>query len=495
MKIREIYNRIEFWLTTIIAASFILGFLIMSKDAEHRGSYWFTEYSIKYNFWKHVFMPGLAQVFIYYCGFISVSRLVDEKKDNWTKAGSVFGLYLIVATLVSVANTYWDAWKFGKYDRNTAYLNMFTDGFTTVAIIFIIYIAYYIVRELILRFIETSRAKQSGKKLKNTTRAWLLFGFLALACWIAIIIILTANNAQEVMAFWTVGVPYAIIIVLLHIKYFIPLAGHKRFKSAAYLWRTVPIIFLLTLLGSAICAGISGAGDISAFFLVLIIFAAGVVVPVSWYISKNRVDKEVLETALGSSQANLSFLRSQINPHFLFNALNTLYGTALQENAERTGEGIQKLGDMMRFMLHENIQEKISLAREVDYLNNYIDLQKLRTAASPNIAIQTNIEEQLNRLDISPMLLIPFVENAFKHGISLQLPSFITVSLHTKENILFFDVHNSVHPKSEYDPEKMKSGIGLQNVKQRLALLYPKRHELIIRESAKEFFVHLTVNL
>ncbi len=90
-----------------------------------------------------------------------------------------------------------------------------------------------------------------------------------------------------------------------------------------------------------------------------------------------------LEKALGRSSANLDFLRSQINPHFLFNALNTLYGTALQEQAGRTSEGIQKLGDMMRFMLHENTEEKIHLSKEVGYLQNYIALQRLRTQESP----------------------------------------------------------------------------------------------------------------
>ncbi len=93
------------------------------------------------------------------------------------------------------------------------------------------------------------------------------------------------------------------------------------------------------------------------------------------------------------------------------------------------------------------------------------------------------------------MLLIPFVENAFKHGISLQHPSYIKVTLQTKDKTLYFDVHNSIHIKPDNDPEKFKSGIGLQNVKQRLALLYPNNHELIIRESAKEFFIHLTMQL
>ena len=176
-------------------------------------------------------------------------------------------------------------------------------------------------------------------------------------------------------------------------------------------------------------------------------------------------------------------------------ALNTLYGTAIQEKAERTGEGIQQLGDMMRFMLHENMREKISLAREIEYLKNYINLQRLRTDPNPIVIIQAEIQEAEDHSRVAPMLLIPFVENAFKHGISFREISHIKIALEKKENTLYFDVYNSKHIKAANDPEKDKSGIGLLNVKQRLALLYPGKHDLIIRETGKEFFVHLTLDL
>lgn len=225
-----------------------------------------------------------------------------------------------------------------------------------------------------------------------------------------------------------------------------------------------------------------------------------IVIPLSRNIYKGRKSKKdeeikTLKAELGQSDANLNFLKSQINPHFLFNALNTLYGTALQENANRTGEGIQKLGDMMRFMLHENIQDKILLSRDIDYLRNYIILQKLRISTSSDITIETQIEDSEEELMITPMLLIPFVENAFKHGISRLNPSHIKVTMQTSGNTLYFDVHNSIHIRTANDPEKGQSGIGLENVKQRLTLLYPGRHELIIRENAKEFFIHLTLQL
>jgi LytS/YehU family sensor histidine kinase len=249
------------------------------------------------------------------------------------------------------------------------------------------------------------------------------------------------------------------------------------------------LIALLTQEGEATTAG--------SFFIMA--FQLLVTAPVSWFMYKRQMqgNEEIydLKKELGRSNANFDFLRSQINPHFLFNALNTIYGTAIQENAERTSEGIERLGGMMRFMLQENMQEKISLSREIEYLNNYISLQRLRTDTIPSIKIEADVPEQVSPVQIAPMLLIPFVENAFKHGISFREPSHIKVALEFKENTLYFDVYNSKHIRLENDPEKDKSGIGLNNVRQRLQLLYAGKHELIIRETGREFFVHLTIQL
>ncbi|WP_371415906.1 hypothetical protein [Pontibacter sp. SGAir0037] len=115
--------------------------------------------------------------------------------------------------------------------------------------------------------------------------------------------------------------------------------------------------------------------------------------------------------------------------------------------------------------------------------------------ADPDITIQTKIEDVLEEKFIAPMLLIPFVENAFKHGISLKGQSWIKITLYFAQDKLYYDIYNSTHQKQEHDPEKDKSGIGLENVKQRLALLYPQKHDLVIRETSEEFFVHLTLQL
>ncbi|MDO1445713.1 histidine kinase [Rhodocytophaga aerolata] len=225
---------------------------------------------------------------------------------------------------------------------------------------------------------------------------------------------------------------------------------------------------------------------ISAFSL----FCSGVIAYVRTLLSR---EKRILQTQVSSTSAELASLRSQINPHFLFNALNSLYATALKENSDKTADGIQKLGDMMHFMFQENNQDRIPLSKEVEYLHNYIAIQRMRIDESQGVEIRVNIQEPGKEIYMAPMLLNPFVENAFKHGISLQNPSWIFITLTLDATKLYFKVHNSLHMKRENDPEQDKSGVGLANVKKRLALIYPNRHTLEIQQSDKDFFVALTL--
>jgi two-component system, LytTR family, sensor kinase len=226
-------------------------------------------------------------------------------------------------------------------------------------------------------------------------------------------------------------------------------------------------------------------------------FLLFIATPVFWLIYQSSKEKILkmkgMEQALVKSKADLQFLRSQINPHFLFNAMNTLYGTALREGSTQTAEGIQKLGDMMRFMLHENNQDFIPMQKEIEYLKNYLDLQKMRIKTTSDLLLEDNIGQQPCEHPIAPMLLIPFVENAFKHGISLQGKSWIIINLICTEKTLTFQVKNSIHPKRENDPEDERSGIGLQNVVERLKLLYLEQHSLDFGAIGNEFIVNLKI--
>lgn len=203
-----------------------------------------------------------------------------------------------------------------------------------------------------------------------------------------------------------------------------------------------------------------------------------------------------LSYQVNQGEAGMDFLRSQINPHFLFNALNTLYASSLMENAEKTSDGIQKLGDMMRFMLHENQLPRIPLSREINYLKNYLDLQMLRFGAEANLETDFQINENQCAGEIAPMLLIPFVENAFKHGISSKEKSWIKLNLRCIAGSVHLDLVNSSHPdKPASEKSREESGIGLENVKSRLQLVYPDRHSLNIVSNDTDFFVHLSIQL
>lgn len=306
---------------------------------------------------------------------------------------------------------------------------------------------------------------------------------------------------SEFFTSWVTTIPAGWLMYHVSFRWLFPKALTFRFSFLYYVVIVSLYCFVLFSVQSAILAMFIeqedffiGMGGITVSFLLFI------QAPVQWFTFKRmaRSNEELfaLKSKLNRTEANVDQLRSQINPHFLFNALNTLYGLAIHEKANRTSEAIEKLGSMMRFMLQENTQEKISVVRELEYLHNYIALQSLRTDINPNIKIQIAIQQEINpTVQIAPMLLIPFVENAFKHGISLREESHIRVSLELKGSTLFFDVFNNKHLRSENDPEKNSNGIGLLNVKQRLQLAYPGKHELVIRETIHDYFVHLVINL
>jgi sensor histidine kinase YesM len=181
---------------------------------------------------------------------------------------------------------------------------------------------------------------------------------------------------------------------------------------------------------------------------------------------KERLRKEKESEAL---KTELSFLRSQVSPHFMFNVLNNLVALA-RLKSNQIEPSLIKLSQLMRYMLYDSDQETISLEKEVEYLRSYIDLQHLRFGEDVKVNLET--EGQLAGRMIEPMLLIPFVENAFKHGMGMIKDPFINIHLKANNEGLQFVVSNKVSP--EADVKDKSSGIGLNNVKRRLELLYKK---------------------
>lgn len=198
---------------------------------------------------------------------------------------------------------------------------------------------------------------------------------------------------------------------------------------------------------------------------------------------KNQVEKEKMAS-------ELALLKSQINPHSLFNNLNSIYSLAVKKS-EDAPKAIVKLSEMMRYILYDSSAELISLEQEIDHLHNFLDLQKLRIHRDANVHFETagNWQGQM----IAPMLLEPFVENAFKHGNIHQPGSEISLSLKVDRQQLSFKVKNSVDRQN--NQKDAYSGIGLVNIQKRLDLLYPHRHSLRIEPHERMFTVDLTIQL
>lgn len=186
-------------------------------------------------------------------------------------------------------------------------------------------------------------------------------------------------------------------------------------------------------------------------------------------------------------QSELSFLRSQISPHFIFNILNSLVYLIRSRSAQAEAVTI-KLSELMRYMLYQSEDVLVPLEKELDYLRNYVELQKMRF--EEDVVIRLNMEGHGGAQSIEPMLMIPFVENAFKHGVGLIQDPEIDISLSYDESKLDFIVRNKINPESQEDKDG-SSGIGLKNVKRRLELLYPGTHHLALDNDGEWFTVRL----
>ncbi len=204
-----------------------------------------------------------------------------------------------------------------------------------------------------------------------------------------------------------------------------------------------------------------------------------------------KMEKKDLERDKETMKTELSFLRSQISPHFIFNILNNIVALVRLKSADLEPT-VMKLSGLMQYMLYETDEEKVALRTEKEYLNSYIDLQKQRFGQK--VKVETDIVLLNDYQEIEPMLLIPFVENAFKHGVGLIKDPQITIKLTTDEQNLNFSVVNK-YSASEGEAKDRSSGIGLANVSRRLNLLYGRDHRLDIQKEGDWFKVNLWLKL
>ena len=209
-----------------------------------------------------------------------------------------------------------------------------------------------------------------------------------------------------------------------------------------------------------------------------------------YFVRDRQSHKREIDLTHQNIEFEMKFLKSQINPHFLFNALNNIYALSVIKS-ERTPDMILKLSDMLRYTLYGSESKKVKVGREIDYISNFIEFQKLKMDSEPNIKVDTtNCNTELL---IEPMLLIPFIENSFKHGnIDNVKRGWLQLEIKTLGPMLIFKVKNSL-PSISINKDEV-GGIGVENVRKRLEILYPGRFKLDIQTSESAYSVYMEID-
>ncbi len=229
--------------------------------------------------------------------------------------------------------------------------------------------------------------------------------------------------------------------------------------------------------------------------VILLAFLVMEGIAIAYFFLNAWTKSELVQIQLQANQLSteIKFLKSQINPHFLFNTLNNLFSMAQDKGNDELADGISKLSGMMRYMLYDSNEESVPLSKEINYLEQCITLNKLRYA-DEEVKITFDHPQQIADITIAPMLFIPFVENAFKHGVAIGQRAAIMIAIVVSGQTLIFTSVNTDY--SSIKKMEMKiSGIGLENVRRRLELVYPDKHQLMINKEHGKFTVRLEIDL
>lgn len=269
------------------------------------------------------------------------------------------------------------------------------------------------------------------------------------------------------------------------IAFLLLIAGNVLFKTVVAVLNPDDLLHFIKKDGST--------GTISVNeFIFSSTFSSGFILVCSCIIkfSVDWFSNERIQSSLESEKKDmeLQFLKSQLNPHFLFNSLNNIYSLAYQKS-EKTADAILKLSEIMRYMIYESNDSWVDLSKEVEYVTSFVELQKLRFKDGASIVITINGE--IDGQKIVPLILISFVENAFKHGVANDPTDPIKINIIANQKILHFSVSNK---KSTTNKDAM-GGVGLNNVERRLQLLYPDRYKLNIVNSATHYTTELMLDL
>ncbi len=331
-------------------------------------------------------------------------------------------------------------------------------------------------------------------------------GFLHLSFWLLTYLFLFIIDNRDLPNLYKlidnlVDISFFIFISYINIYYLIPKFLQNK-KPLLYMLSLIGMAFLLSpiLTSAYLLIYRNFLDEVStrlefkntAFIICLFVGLASMLFKVTkdWLI--HQQERKELESQ--KLQSELKFLKSQIDPHFFFNTLNNLYALTLKKS-DLAPEIVLRLSEMMRYMLYECNELKVPLDKEIKYLQNYIELEKLRQG--DNFEISFNVKGEARDKVIAPLVFIPFLENSFKHGVNNQIKSgFVNINMDLTDNDVMMSIENSkITSLNDRNLIKKSGGIGLKNVKRRLKLIYPNSHNIDIIDKANSFKVLLDIKL
>ncbi len=303
------------------------------------------------------------------------------------------------------------------------------------------------------------------------------------------------NNLSASVFFLTFFASFCTYAVLVYMTFHKTYPQRKTWKGLAMiLGATILAISMRFFLEQMVCKWVFGFVNYKNpvnyvyyisdnLYYALLYFSIGTIFFFFQYSKYAEQQKKLLE--LENKKSELSFLKSQINPHFLFNSLNNLY-SLIYYQSENALTSVEKLSNLLRYSLYEN-EEKVSIKKEWKYIEDFIELEQLRH--DYNIQLNKDVDESLFHKEIAPFIFIPFIENAFKHGDLNHSEEPIEISLQKNESGILFTIKN----KKKQQEKDQVGGIGLDNVKKRLQLIYGQQHELDIVATDTQFHVYLKI--
>tara|TARA_R110002033_G_scaffold41135_2_gene81690 strand:+ start:182 stop:1252 length:1071 start_codon:yes stop_codon:yes gene_type:complete len=336
-------------------------------------------------------------------------------------------------------------------------------------------------------------------------------GVLHILFWCAVLLFYTyffgvgSNNFNDTLIFSLFLMPITIATTYVSIYKLIPdyLITKRYFQFVTYSIYTLIIsayLVMVSIFFSLIYLSNFKYNDMNpltrnilfvmtGIYLVTVIVSAFKLMKLNIKASKRTktLETKILETQLKLKEQELKYLKMQIHPHFLFNTLNTMYGFALKK-ADETPEMILKLSNLLDYLLYQVDKPFVSLKDEINHIEDYISLEQMRFSDTLNVTFSKHINS--DAIEIAPMLFIPFVENSFKHGKIINGCLDISIHIEANTDTIEFTLNNS-----STNDLNATDGIGLENIKKRLELIYPNKHRIVIHRNDTNFEVSLTVNL